>query len=237
MSKRKRLSFEEKIKACELYDQGYGSQQSISDEFGISESGFKLMYFKYKNHGPESLKMQTKHQTYTKEFKDKVIESYNNKEGSYRELAIKYGINNYSVIARWVLGYNNSNKTTYSGSGGVTMKGRKTTLDERIEIIGYLIDNDIDYNKTSSHFKVSYQQVYTWHKKYQKLGVDGLVDNRGVKKQDNELSEIELLRRENARLKHELELSKAAEMVLKKKRELEEEIRLRELEMKRRIKL
>src|SRR5690625_6650093 len=91
------------------------------------------------------------------------------------------------------------------------MKGRKTTLDERVEIIGYLIDNDIDYNKTSSHFKVSYQQVYTWYKKYQKLGVDGLVDNRGVKKQDNELSEIELLRRENARLKRELELSKAAE--------------------------
>ncbi len=195
------------------------------------------MYFKYKNHGPESLKMQTKHQTYTKEFKDKVIESYNNGEGSYRELAVKYGIYNHSVINRWVLGYNNSNKTTYSGSGGVTMKGRKTTLDERVEIIGYLIDNDIDYNKTSSHFKVSYQQVYTWHKKYQKLGVDGLVDNRGVKKKDNELSEIELLRRENARLKHELELSKAAEMVLKKKRELEEEIRLRELEMKRRIKL
>jgi transposase len=117
------------------------------------------------------------------------------------------------------------------------MKGRKTTLDERIEIIGYLIDNDIDYNKTSSHFNVSYQQVYTWYKKYQKLGVDGLVDNRGVKKQDNELSEIELLRRENARLKHELELSKATEIVLKKKRELEEEIHLRELEMKRRIKL
>lgn len=237
MSKIKRLSFKDKVKACELYDQGYGSLQSISNEFGISKSGFKLMYSKYKNHGSESLKMQTKHQTYTKEFKEKVIESYNNKEGSYRELAVKYGIYNHSIINRWVLGYNNSNKTTYSGTGGVTMKGRKTTLDERVEIIGYLIDNDIDYNKTSSHFKVSYQQVYTWYKKYQKLGVDGLVDNRGVKKQDNELSEIELLRRENARLKHELEPSKAAEMVLKKKRELEEEIHLRELEMKRRIKL
>src|SRR5690554_3867999 len=164
MSKIKRLSFEEKIKACELYDQGYGSLQSISDEFGINESGFKLMYFKYKNHGPESLKMQTKHQTYTKEFKEKVIESYNNKEGSYRELAIKYGNNNYSIINDWVLGYNNSNKTTYSGSGGVTMKGRKTTLDERIEIIGYLINNDIDYNNTTSYYNDSYKQVYNWNK-------------------------------------------------------------------------
>ena len=98
MSKIKRLSFKDKVKACELYDQGYGSLQSISDEFGISRSGFRLMYSKYKNHGSESLKMQTKHQTYTKEFKEKVIESYNNGEGSYRELAVKYGINNYSLI-------------------------------------------------------------------------------------------------------------------------------------------
>src|SRR5690554_7854328 len=99
MSKIKRLSFEEKIKACELYDQGYGSQQSISDEFGISKSGFKLMYCTYKNHVPESPKMQTKHQTYTKEFKQKVIRSYNKKESSDRESAIKYGITTYSVIA------------------------------------------------------------------------------------------------------------------------------------------
>ncbi|HKL95486.1 MAG TPA: hypothetical protein VJ845_03570 [Haploplasma sp.] len=60
MGKRKRLSFEEKVKACELYEQGKGTQQSISDEFGISRSGFKLMYTKYKNYGLESLKMQTK---------------------------------------------------------------------------------------------------------------------------------------------------------------------------------
>ena len=43
MSKRKRLSFEEKIKACELYDQGYGSQQSkkidyLKSELNIEES-------------------------------------------------------------------------------------------------------------------------------------------------------------------------------------------------------
>ena len=236
MSKRKRLSFEEKIKACELYEQGNGSQQEIADEFGISKTGFQLIYSKFKHFGRDTLKMKSKDQGYTKEFKEKVITAYNNGEGSYQELGVKYNIPNHSVISNWVLGYNNSNKTTYSGSGGVTMKGRKTTLEERIEIIGYLIDNDIDYNKTSIHFKVSYQQVYTWYKKYQESGVDGLVDNRGVKKLDNELSELELLRRENTKLKRELELSKAAEKVLKKKRELEEEIRLQGLEMKQRIK-
>ncbi len=236
MSKRKKLSYEDKLKACELYEQGKGSYKTISEEFGISESGLKLLYKKYINFGPESLRMQKRHQTYTKEFKQKLIDAYNNDEGSYPELAVKYGIPNFALIARWVLGYNKSNETTYSGDGGVTMKGRKTTLEERIEIIGYLIDNDIDYNKTSIHFKVSYQQVYQWYNKYLEFGVDGLVDKRGRKKQDHELSELELLRRENERLKRELELSKAAELVLKKKQQFEEEARLLELEMKKRIK-
>lgn len=216
MSKRKRLSFDEKLKACEYYDQGNGSFKTIAKEFGISQTGFKSLYFKYKNYGVEALRMQKSHKTYTKEFKEKLVDAYNNGEGSYTELARKYGIINSSVIARWVLGYNSSNKTTYSGAGGVTIMARKTTLEERIKIIGYLIDNDIDYNKASTHFNVSYQQVYTWYKKYLEFGVDGLVDNRGMKKQDHELSEIELLKRENEKLRRELELSKAAKIVLKK---------------------
>ena len=31
MSKRKRLSFKDKVKACELYDQGYDSQEIEKD--------------------------------------------------------------------------------------------------------------------------------------------------------------------------------------------------------------
>lgn len=236
MSKRKRLSFDEKLKACEYYEEGNGSFEIIAKKFGMSFAGLKTLYFKYKNFGPEALKMQKRHQNYTKEFKQKLVDAYNSGKGSYAELASKYGIKNSSVITRWVLGYNSSNKTTYSGAGGVTIMARKTTLEERIKIIGYLIDNDIDYNKTSTHFKLSYQQVYTWYKKYLEHGVDGLNDTRGKKKQNHELSEIDLLKRENERLKRELELSKAAKIVLKKKREFEEETHLQELEMKNRIK-
>lgn len=236
MSKRKRLSYKDKLKACKLYEQGKGSERSIAKEFGVSRSTIQTLYFKYITYGPEALRMQRQHQTYTKEFKEELIKAYNNGEGSYKELATKYGITNFTLIAKWVLGYNNTIKSTYGRSGGVNIMARKTTLEERIEIIGYLIDNDIDYNKTSIHFKVSYQQVYTWYKKYTKSGVDGLVDNRGRKKTDNELSELELLRRENERLKRELELSKATETVLKKKQQFQEEARLRELEMKNRIK-
>lgn len=237
MKKRKRLSYEEKVQMCIDYDQGLGSQHSLAIDYGISQGGFKHLYFKYKNFGSDSLRMQKNHKIYTKNLKEKIIESYNEGNWSYSDLAVKYKISNSSLISRWVLGYNNSNKTTYGRLGGVTMKGRKTTLDERVEVISYLIDNDIDYNRTSTHFKVSYQQVYTWYNKYKKLGLEGLLDNRGRKRNDDtSLSELELLRKENSRLKKELELTKATKEVLKKKQELEQEAHLRELEIKKRMK-
>jgi Mor family transcriptional regulator len=39
-------------------------------------------------------------------------------------------------------------------------KGRKTTLQERIEIVQYTIANDLNYQETAEKYRVSYQQVY-----------------------------------------------------------------------------
>lgn len=39
-------------------------------------------------------------------------------------------------------------------------KGRSTTLEERIEIVKYCIDNNKKYQLTAETFNVSYQQVY-----------------------------------------------------------------------------
>ncbi len=116
------------------------------------------------------------------------------------------------------------------------MKGRKTTLEERVEVVKYLIETEIDYHKTSKKFKVSYQQVYQWYQKYLVKGVEGLIDRRGIKKQKHELEENEILRRENERLRRALELSQAEIEVLKKNEELEEKAHLAELDIKNSMK-
>lgn len=235
MKKNKRLSYEEKLLICQSYAKGEATHRSLGKQFGIDRTVIRQLYFKYKNFGAEALRMQRIHQGYTETFKHEVVESYKNGEGSYYDLAIKYGIHNPSLISSWVLGYNNI-KTTHSGSGGNDMMGRKTTLDERIEIVEYLIKNEFDYQGTSLKFEVSYQQVYTWYKKYQVSGLEGLNDKRGQKKKDEELSELEQLKRENERLKKELYLSEAAKEVFKKKRELEEKAHFTRLETKKRMK-
>ncbi|HHY96841.1 MAG TPA: transposase [Acholeplasma sp.] len=235
MRKNKRLSYEEKLLICTIYEKGEGSLRQLASQFGVSKSAIEVLIFKYSKFGAEALRMQGMNQSYTETLKNEVVESYRNGAGSYYDLALKYGIRNPSLIARWVLGYNNI-KTTHSESGGIDIMGRKTTLDERVKIVEYLIQNEFDYQGTSLKFEVSYQQVYTWYKKYQVFGVDGLHDKRGRKKEPQELSEIEQLRRENERLKKELYLSEAAKEVFKKKQELEEKARLTRLETKKHMK-
>jgi transposase len=97
-------------------------------------------------------------------------------------------------------------------------KGRATTMEERIEIVSHCIAVNKDYSTTIEKYGVSYQQVYTWVRKYEKDGPDGLLDRRGKRKDISSMTEIEKLRvqlkfqeAENLRLKMENELLKKLE--------------------------
>lgn len=45
-------------------------------------------------------------------------------------------------------------------------KGRNTTYEERIEIVSYCIEHGNDYTGTIEKYGVSYQQIYSWVRKY-----------------------------------------------------------------------
>ena len=98
---------------------------------------------------------------------------------------------------------------------------RKTSLEERIEIVKYCLDHDSSYKHTAEYFKVAYSQVYQWVKKYEMFGEDGLVDRRGIHKIPEELSELDRLKRENEQLRRQLELKERETILLKKVKEFE----------------
>lgn len=98
---------------------------------------------------------------------------------------------------------------------------RKTTIEERKEIVKYCIEHGRDYKGTASVYNVSYSQVYSWVKKYDVNGEEGLTDRRGRHKTDDEVDELERLRRENARLKRQLQEKDMLAELLKKVQEFE----------------
>jgi transposase-like protein len=68
-------------------------------------------------------------------------------------------------------------------------------------IVEYCTANANNYALTAKEFDCSYGQVYSWVKKYEAQGVEGLYDRRGRKKPANELTELEKLQAENRLLK------------------------------------
>ena len=54
-----------------------------------------------------------------------------------------------------------------------------------------------DYTATIEKYSVSYQQIYSWVRKYNEKGAEGLVDKRGKRKPESEMTELEKLRAEN----------------------------------------
>ncbi|WP_334308327.1 helix-turn-helix domain-containing protein [Lachnoclostridium sp.] len=78
---------------------------------------------------------------------------------------------------------------------------RKTSIEERKEIVKYCLKHNRDYKESASIYDVSYSQIYSWVKKYDANEEEGLSDKRGRHKTDNEVDDLERLRRENLRLK------------------------------------
>ena len=145
-------------------------------------------------------------------------------EGSVDDIVVKYNISTRSVLRSWIMKYNaNMELKEYKPKREVYMAEarRKTTLEERKEIVEYCIAHNTDYKGAASRFEVSYSQVYSWVKKYRESGEEGLEDKRGHHKSDDEVDELERLRRENQRLKRQLEERDMLCELLKKVRELE----------------
>ena len=99
---------------------------------------------------------------------------------------------------------------------------RKTTQEERIQIAKECIENGNNYGEIAIKYQVSYQNVYTWVKKYRELGEAGLEDRRGQRKaQQDPRTEAEELRVRIAQLEHELYITQMERDLLKKLEEIE----------------
>lgn len=107
------------------------------------------------------------------------------------------------------------------GSDIYMTKGRTTTYEERIEIVSYCIEHGNDYPATIEKYGVSYQQIYSWVRKYNEKGAEGLVDKRGKRKAESEMTEVEKLRAENRMLEARNRRLETENAVLKKLEELE----------------
>ena len=221
---RAKHSVELKLSAVNEYLSGKGSYKTIARKYSIACRLVQDWVCKYREQGEAGLLPRHGNSTYTSDFKVKCVEAVLQGEGSVDEIVAKYNISSREVLRRWIKRYNaNKELKDYDPKREVYMADarRKTTLEERKEITEYCIAHNKDYKGTAALYKVSYSQVYTWVQKYLSNGEEGLFDNRGRHKTDDEIDELERLRRENLRLKRQLEERDMLVELLKKVKEFE----------------
>lgn len=232
MGRKNKYTKETKLKAIQEYINGVKSVNVICRELKCSYIKFYDWVKMFNKYGESIFEDKPHNSHYSKEFKEQAIKEYLAGEGSLRDIQLKYKILSPETLRKWILKYNNDIiLTDYKPMSEVyTMKSRKVSYEERIEIVNYCIANNYDYKGTADKYNVPYSQVYTWVKKVKENGYESLkLQKKGPKskylvepKTNEELLqlEIERLRREKERLELEVE-------VLKKKHRLQKRADIR----------
>lgn len=224
MSRGRKLTDEERIAAVKEYLDGKGSYEGIATKYGITLETLRRKVIYAKTNGIESIRNRHTNKRYSAETKQKAVTEYLNSKVSQVEICRKYYISDTKVFRRWISWYNSGRdfKERTRSERGITMnKGRKTTQEERAEIVAFCIENGKDYGLAMEKYSVSYQQIYSWVRKYEEKGIEGLTDRRGKAKPEDELTETERLRMENKILQAKLKDKEMEIKLLKKLKELE----------------
>jgi len=222
MSHRTKGSPEEKTGLIQRYLRGELSAAVAANVAGVSIESFRVWIRLYKQEGSLGLLSTAKNRTYSPELKRNAVDAYLSGEGSLHTICEKFKIRSKHQLQDWIKLYN-SGKNFKKTSGGSRMKNsRKTTLEERVQIVKECIESGYEYGEVAKKYDVGYQQVYIWVKKYVKLGNAGLQDRRGRRKAQQEArTPEEEAQIRIAKLEHENYLLRMERDLLKKAEELE----------------
>ena len=221
---KKDFTIEEKIKAIKLHICDGMGYRAISDRCGVPIITLRLWIIKYQTFGAEGLMRRNGNQSYSAELKRCAVEEYLSGKGSLYDICVKHKIRSDHQLRNWIKMYNSHKELRSSkarGSDIYMTKGRNTTYKERLEIVSYCIEQGNDYAAAIEKYGVSYQQIYSWVRKYNEKGAEGLVDKRGKRKPESEMTEPEKLRAENKILEARNKRLETENAVLKKLEEIE----------------
>lgn len=184
MGRNTKYTKEQKIKASEDYINRKKSAVKIAEELGMGYNGrsvVRLWVKKYVQFGSSAFEERKENNSYSKEFKDKVVKEYIVGKGSLLDLSLKYNLPSIEPLRQWIKKYNSHIELKdYNPKPEVYMADKlKTTLDERIGIVKYCLEHNRNIKETATHFGCNYAQLYQWVRKYEKLGEEGLADKRG----------------------------------------------------------
>ncbi|WP_290079320.1 transposase [Lactobacillus taiwanensis] len=106
MSRKSKFSYDAKLNAVQQYLNSRLSYADIGKSIGVNGKTIENWVNAFKSKGPNALKAHKYNQSYTEKFKLKCIKTYLNGQGSYKQVAYKYGLRSATQLKNWVSKYN-----------------------------------------------------------------------------------------------------------------------------------
>jgi len=189
---RSKFSAIEKLTLINEFEASELSSKAFGKAHGLDGRTIGRWLDRYHRDGLDGLKEAKKNHHYSSAFKLQVIYAFLNGEGSAQELAMKYGLRSISQVWVWVSRYNRDKTVTASPlRKQVPKMSRKTTWEERIEVVEFITKHKHSYSEAADHYQVSYQQARSWVMKAKDGGYEALKDNRGRRKAQKELTDLD----------------------------------------------
>ena len=215
-----KISSEEKLIAVKRHLFNHESILVIGESIGVVPTTI-LYWCRLYETGGDSAFAPRQYAKYSAELKTAAVEYYLSGKDSMDGTCKVFKIRSSTQLKNWIKRYNSHELKASPGGGIIMTKGRKTTFEERIEIVSECLKAGQNYEATAEKYQVSYQQVYQWVHKYKENGIEGLVDRRGRTKPVSEMSELEKIKAENKILRAQLERKELENIFLKKVDEIE----------------
>ena len=179
MPHKSKLASKEKVKIVQDILAGKLTVGNISRRLGICKSTVKAWIRLYETEGETGLIPQKRNRVYPQNLKLSAVGDYLCGLGSLGQICAKYKIKTREILRKWIKLYNSHEEFRTFWGGSRMTKTRNTTQCERLDIVHYCLANNKDYGKTAIKYNVSYQQVYTWVRRFKEMGYAGLEDRRG----------------------------------------------------------
>ena len=220
MPHKQKATMEEKVKLVRACIKGKMSKSDASQDAGVDRKTIYRWIAQYEAEGSSAFLPHERNRVYSPELKQKAVQDYLKGEGSLLTICCKYIIRSKMQLQTWIKVYNahgdfGSVKT--SGGGSYMRKTRRTTQEERIQIVKDCLASGRNYGAIALKYDVSYQQVRTWTLRFEEIGEAGLEDRRGKRKRNQvPRTELEAAQIEIEQLKHKLYLAEMERDLLKK---------------------
>lgn len=173
-----KYSFEFKKEVVKAYLDGEGGYEYLANKFRVAAfSTVKKWVSVYKEFGDKGLLRSRKNEKYSFEFKLRVVELYLTTEVSYQDLALSLGMNNPTLIAKWV------NDFRVAGPEALRpkKKGRKKQVSKPIDKKSNVQtpnSGDVEYLKQLEEENLKLRIENAYLKELRRLRLEGTPQNK-----------------------------------------------------------